>query len=338
MEDDRLEELVQAVVAALVASGAAQPRGTVKAAAIPPATAIPPAAAITAAPAPQTAVAPMASVPPQTAAAPARPPAAGDLSIDLEDPSRPEARRRIGIAHPADPDGLAALLSSTGARIGVGRAGPRPRTASLLLFQADHAITRDALLREVDPGLLEELGLFTVETQVEGGIEEYLLRPDLGRRLSERAAATIAERCVKSPRLQICVGDGLSARAIEANLRKILPVLVAGASSAGLSLGTPFFIHHARVGVMNDIGDLLQPEILVLLIGERPGLGRADSMSVYMAYRPRKGQSDADRDVICNIFDGGGTNPLEAGAYTLRLAQKMLERRASGVRLRLMEG
>ena len=72
---------------------------------------------------------------------------------------------------------------------------------------------------------------------------------------------------------------------------------------------------------MNDIGDLIHPDILMLLIGERPGLGRADSMSIYMAYQPQSGQTDAERDVICNVFNGG-TNPLEAGAYAIQLAQK----------------
>jgi ethanolamine ammonia-lyase small subunit len=333
MEADRIEAVVKAVVEALVASGAAKPRGQAAA----------PAAAAFAAPttvlaAPTTVLAAPAAVFAAPTAALAAGQAPDELRIDLEDPASPQARRRLGIDHPLDPEGLSALASSTSARIGVGRAGPRPRTRSLLLFQADHAITRDALSKEVDPRLLEEFGLFAVESRVEGGLEEYLLRPDLGRRLSETAARTIAERCVKRPTLQICVGDGLSARAIEANLGKIFPVLRAGAASAGLRMGTPFFIRRARVGLMNDIGEILEPEVLILLIGERPGLGRAESMSAYMAYRPRAGHSDADRDVVCNIFDGGGTNPLEAGAYVLRLAQRMIERRASGVKLRLMEG
>lgn len=263
-------------------------------------------------------------------------PATG-LVIDLEDPTGPEARRRPGISRPADGEGLAALMECTTARIGVGRAGPCLRTGALNLFQSDLAVTKDTLAREVDPGLLADLGLFSVRTLVEGGKEEYLLRPDLGRKLSPEARRMITERCVPEPDVQICVGDGLSAQAVEVNLRKILPVLLSGCASAGLKPGTPFFIQRCRVGVMNDIGELLQPGVLILLIGERPGLGRADSMSAYMAYRPQPGHTDAERDVICNIFDGGGANPLEAGAYALRLAQKMLQAKASGVKLKLME-
>ena len=257
------------------------------------------------------------------------------LVIDLPDPTEPAHRYAPRVRNPQDAAGLEALVASTTARIGVGRAGPRYTTASLLLFQADHAVTQDALYRDVDQRLLDELGLFSVQTKITGGKQEYLLRPDLGRQLSDEAKRTIGERCTKGPNVQLVVGDGLSAAAIEANLRQIFPILKQGVQAAGLSFGAPFFVKYCRVGVMNDIGDLLQPEVLILLIGERPGLGRADSMSAYMAYRPRQGATDADRDVICNIFEHGGTNPLEAGAYVVQLAQKMRQQQASGVKLKL---
>jgi len=261
--------------------------------------------------------------------------AARDLVIDLSDPTMPELRYAPGVAHPKDPEGLRALIAATTARIGVGRAGPRYRTSALLLFQADHAVTQDALYRQVEQRLLDEQGLFTVQTRVTGGKQEYLLRPDLGRQLSDEAKQVIAQRCTRQPAVQLCVGDGLSAAAIEANLRQILPVIKQGVQAAGLSFGTPFFIEGCRVGVINDIGDLLQPEVVILLIGERPGSGRADSMSAYMAYRPKTGDTDADRDVICNIFENGGTNPLEAGAFIVQVAQKMRRHQASGVKLKL---
>jgi len=187
----------------------------------------------------------------------------------------------------------------------------------------------------VDQALLDELGLFTVQTRITGGKQEYLLRPDLGRQLNDDARRLITEKCVKSPNLQLVVGDGLSALAVEANVREMFPVLRQGAQAAGLTLGTPFFIKYCRVGVLNDIGDLLSPDVVILLIGERPGLGRAESLSAYMAYRPKAGDTDADRDVVCNIFNNGGTNPLEAAAFTLQIAQNMLTHQASGVKLKL---
>lgn len=258
------------------------------------------------------------------------------LAIDLPDPTVPEARREPGVENPLDAEGLRALMASTPARIGIGRSGARYRTSKWLLFEADLAVTQDALYRDVDQGLLDDLGLFSVQTCITGGKEEYLLRPDLGRMLDDEARGQITERCVKKPSVQVCIGDGLSAAAIEANLRKILPVLQNGCQMAHLSWGTPFFIRYCRVGVMNDIGDLIQPDVLILLIGERPGLGRAESMSAYMGFRPKTGHTDADRDVICNIYDNGGTNPLEAGAYIVQTAQKMIQHQASGVKLRMI--
>jgi ethanolamine ammonia-lyase small subunit len=290
-------------------------------------------------PANSPAAVPQASVNPekQVVAGKARIPSSDELAIDLPDPTLPEARTKSGIQNSANPEGLQALISSTTARIGVGRAGPRYRTRSWLLFQADQAITQDTLLRDVDDHLLQELGLFSVQTNITGGKQEYLLRPDLGRRLNDEARRMITEKCQKNVQVQLCVGDGLSAEAIETNIRQIFPVIQQGCQAAGLSMGTPFFIKYCRVGVMNDVGDLIKPEVLLLLIGERPGLGRAESMSIYMGYHPKSGDTDAERDVICNIFDRGGTNPLEAGAYAVQFAKKMIQNKASGVKLKMME-
>ncbi len=245
---------------------------------------------------------------------------------------------RPGVARPADAGTLAGLLATTGARIGVGRAGPRYRTATLLRFQADHAVTRDTLGQDVDRTLIEDLGLFIVQTAVTGGATQYLLRPDLGRRIDDAGRRMIRGRCVPRPDIQIAVGDGLSAAAVEANVPALLPALTERARDAGLSTGTPFFVRHARVGVLNDIGDLLGPQVAVLLIGERPGLGRAESLSAYLAYAPAAGQTDANHDVISSVFPDGGTHPLVAAGLIIDLARAMITHRASGVRLKLALG
>jgi len=254
--------------------------------------------------------------------------------IDLEDPTLPAARQRPGIERPINPDGLRALMAATPARIGVGRSGPRPRTAASLLFLADHGVTQDALMHEVDPDLLNELGLFSVESQA-GDRQTYLKRPDLGRRLTEAAKAILRDRCTKNPDVQIFVGDGLSGAAIDHNLRQIMPVLQQGLSSAGLSMGTPFFVKNARVGLLNDVNAIVDARVCAILIGERPGLARAQSMSIYLGYRPRPDSTDANRDAICNIYEGG-LNPLEAGAHAVQLIQKMIRDKASGVELKLV--
>src|SRR5262245_27146056 len=315
MDDAKLAAIVDAIVRELQASGAVKPSAASSAANLSVSTTLSSPSAV---PIKSRADSPIS-----------------DLQIDLPDPTLPEHRYKPRVKNPKDSQGLKALMASTTARIGVGRAGPRYSTASLLLFQSDHAVTQDALYRDVDQKLLNEFNLFTVQTKITGGKQEYLLRPDLGRLLNDEAKRTINEKCQKNVNIQLCVGDGLSAAAIEANLRQIFPVIKQGVQTAGLTLGTPFFIKYARVGVMNDVGELIKPDVVILLIGERPGLGRAESMSAYMGYKPKYGDTDADRDVVCNIFENGGTNPLEAGAFVVQIAQKMRKHQASGVKLKL---
>ena len=322
MDDNKLNEIVEAVVRQLLAAGAVsgiQPSSS-------PAPADKPTAAV---------VEPKPQALPASELKSATHVSTINLSIDLPDPTTDNMRYKPRVNHPKDPAALQELINSTTARIGVGRAGPRYNTASLLLFQGDHAVTQDALYRDIDAKLLNEFGLFTVQSNITGGKEQFLLRPDLGRQLSDEAKRTISEKCVKNPNVQLVIGDGLSAAAIEANLRQIFPVIKQGVQAAGLTFGTPFHIKYCRVGVMNDIGETIKPDVVILLIGERPGLGRAESMSAYMGYKPKYGESDADRDVVCNIFENGGTNPLEAGAFIVQIAQKMRKYQSSGVKLKL---
>ena len=316
MDDAKLNAIVDAIVRELKSSGAVRPSGSNAAAPAPISSTIPSPSAI--------------PVKPQFSNSPI-----SGLTINLPDPTLSRSTPRV--KNPKDADGLRALMASTTARIGVGRAGPRYSTAELLLFQGDHAVTQDALYRDVDQKLLNEFNLFTVQTKVTGGKQEYLLRPDLGRLLNDDAKRIINEKCQKNVNIQLVVGDGLSAAAIEANLRQIFPVIKQGVQTAGLTFGTPFFIKYARVGVMNDVGELIKPDVVILLIGERPGLGRAESMSAYMGYKPKYGDTDADRDVVCNIFESGGTNPLEGGAFVVQIAQKMRKNQASGVKLKMIK-
>jgi ethanolamine ammonia-lyase small subunit len=335
MDDAKLNEIVESVVRQLIAAGAVSgTQPTAPAAPVnQPAPAPKPAA--TPAPVPVAAQPPASTFSAQQTSNVRTSASAGNLNIDLPDPTADELRYKPRVKYPKDPAALTELIRSTTARIGVGRAGPRYNTASLLLFQGDHAVTQDALYRDIDQKLLDEFGLFTVQTNITEGKEQFLLRPDLGRQLSDEAKRTISEKCTKNANIQLVVGDGLSAAAIEANLRQIFPVIKQGVQSAGLTFGTPFHVKYCRVGVMNDIGTALQPDVVILLIGERPGLGRAESMSAYMGYKPKYGDTDADRDVVCNIFENGGTNPLEAGAFVVQIAQKMRQHQASGVKLKL---
>lgn len=228
-------------------------------------------------------------------------------------------------------EGMGELLASTPARIGVWRAGTRALTKEVLKFRCDHAAAIDSVYGKVAPALLDEFGLFTVETRFEN-TENYLKRPDMGRIVTDEGVERIRKSCKTKPQVQVVVSDGLSANAIDANLRDVYPSLMDSLRSHGLTAGTPFFVRGGRVAVMDHIGEVLQPEVLVLLIGERPGLVSSQSMSAYMCYRPRRGTVESDRTVISNIHRGG-TPPVEAGAYIGTVLGKMLEQRTSGVNL-----
>ncbi|MGZ9585195.1 ethanolamine ammonia-lyase subunit EutC [Paenibacillus marinisediminis] len=235
------------------------------------------------------------------------------------------------IPSPKWEEGIHELLASTPARIGVWRAGTRPLTSTMLALRNAHAAAIDAVYSEVSPDFLKRMNLFSVETHYEN-IETFLRRPDKGRRLTDEGVALLRATCVPRPQVQIVVADGLSANAIESNLADVMPALLNSLKVYGLTCGTPFFVKGGRVGCMDHIGEILQPEVLVLLIGERPGLVSSESMSAYMCYRPHAGTVEADRTVISNIHRGG-TPPIEAGAHMGTVLHKMLEQRASGVKL-----
>ncbi|OXS76683.1 ethanolamine ammonia-lyase subunit EutC [Domibacillus enclensis] len=223
------------------------------------------------------------------------------------------------------------LKNYTPARIGVGRTGTRPLTKEFLSFRIDHAAAVDSVYGEVAPELLESFQLFSVDTCIETK-EHYLTRPDQGRLLSEAGEKMIWEKCVKQPQVQVVVSDGLSANAIEENMADVYPALMDSLEANGLSAGTPFFVKGGRVGCMDAIGELLKPDVFVLLIGERPGLVCAHSMSAYMCYRPRAGTRESERMVISNIHRRG-TPPVEAAAHIGTILSKMIEQKTSGVGL-----
>jgi ethanolamine ammonia-lyase small subunit len=223
------------------------------------------------------------------------------------------------------------IRERTPARLLVGVAGESYRTATQLELWADHAAARDAVHAELNADFLNQLGLTEVQTQA-ASKKEFLLRPDLGRKLNEAARSVLA-RFPKKADLQIVVGDGLSAVAVETQVPSLLPLVVAGARERGWSLGKPFAIRYCRVGILNEIGELLDPKVAVLLIGERPGLATAESLSAYMAYRPRPGHSDAQRNLISNIHSRG-VNHADAAARILALAETMMRKQISGVEVK----
>lgn len=200
-------------------------------------------------------------------------------------------------------------------------------TRTLLALRADHAAAQDAVRAPLDVAQLGRPDLVCVGSCA-SSLEEHLRRPDLGRRLSPGARATLGSFPAGCD-LQVVIGDGLSSAAVHAHVPVVLPALLEAAASRGWSVGRTFAVRHCRVGIMNDVGDLLAPRLVVLLVGERPGLATADSLSAYVAHRPRAGHTDADRNLVSNIH-GGGTRPADAAGRIARLLDLLVAAGVSG--------
>ncbi|WP_431222111.1 ethanolamine ammonia-lyase subunit EutC [Serratia sp. L9] len=256
-------------------------------------------------------------------------PETAGCSLDL---GSAEARQWIGVEQPQHPEVLQELRNNTAARVCIGRSGPRPRTLALLRFLADHSRAKDTVLKDVPAQWVQQQGLLEVQSEIEDK-SLYLTRPDLGRCLSPGAVDILKAQCTLNPDVQVVLSDGLSTDAITANYEEILPILLQGLELAGMKVGTPFFVRYGRVKIEDQIGELLGAKVVVLLIGERPGLGQSESLSCYAVYSPKVATTvEADRTCISNIHRGG-TPPVEAAAVIVDLVQRMLEQQASGIHL-----
>ena len=230
------------------------------------------------------------------------------------------------------------IRSRTPARILEGRAGAAYRTGTQLALREAHAAARDAVRDELDLNaafgveFVERWELHEFHTRARTK-DEYLLRPDLGRQFDDESRTHLVANRARGSDLQIAIGDGLSVAAVAEQVPPLLPLLFDGAKARGWSLGRPFVIRHCRVGILNDIGELLAPQVAVLLIGERPGLATATSLSAYMAFRPAKSHTDADRNLISNIH-ARGVGAAEAAQRILNLASQMMAAGTSGCGLR----
>jgi ethanolamine ammonia-lyase small subunit len=236
------------------------------------------------------------------------------------------------------PEIIEKIRARTPARLFDGRAGTSYRTQTQMELREAHAAAKDAVRAELDledifdSTKIDQWGLFVVSTRA-ASKDEYLARPDLGREFAANSAEEIARRCPARPGVQIVIGDGLSVAALRAQVPQLLPLLWEGAASRGWRVGQIFLVRYSRVGILNAIGDLLKPDVAILLIGERPGLATAESLSAYMAYRPQTGHTDAQRNLISNIH-ARGVDSQAAATRILNLTARMLALRMSGVTLR----
>lgn len=238
----------------------------------------------------------------------------------------------IGVQNPKNQEALEQLRKMSGARVCCGRVGARPRTLSLLRFLADHSRSKDTVLKEIPAEWVQSKNLLEVQSEVENK-DQYLTRPDMGRRLSAEGIEIIKSQCKKGVQVQVIVSDGLSTDAVTVNMDEILTPLTKGLESAGLTVGTPLFVRYGRVKVEDQIGELVGAEVVLLLVGERPGLGQSESLSCYAVYKPTVEKTvEADRTCISNIHKAG-TPPVEGAAVIVDLAKSMIKNQASGIEL-----
>lgn len=259
-----------------------------------------------------------------------------NISIDengmIPDITEVDIRETLLVDNPADAEAYLKMKKHTPARIGIGKAGTRYKTETVLRFRADHAAAQDAVFTDVNEELLKEMNLPIVQTMCESK-DEFITRPDLGRKISKEELSKLSS-LKRNPQVQIFVADGLSSKAIEANIKDILPALIQGLQGYGISVGDPFFVKLGRVGTMDVISEEFGADVTCLLVGERPGLVTAESMSAYIAYKATVGMPESRRTVVSNIHKGG-TPSVEAGAYIADIIKLMLEKKASGLDLKL---
>ena len=274
---------------------------------------------------------------PQVKAGPYHPenpvPAQRQEGGSAEDVSAIDLRKLYLTRDPQKGEEYRKLKMRTPARLGMGKAGPRYKTLTMLRFRADHAAAQDAVFSEAPQDFAGKNGLVPVQTCCKDK-EEYLTRPDLGRCFDKKHQQIIKKTVPNPPTVQIVVGDGLSSAAILHNALDCMAAIQDGLKGRGIDMGQPLFVRYCRVGAGDAIGDVTGCSVVCMLVGERPGLVTDKSMSAYITYKPHTGVSESSRTVVSNIH-AQGTPAVEAGAHVAELIEKILKKKVSGVGLHL---
>lgn len=218
------------------------------------------------------------------------------------------------------------LRDLTAARIALGRAGHSLPTRELLSFQMAHANARDAVWCPLDIATFAGYDPVVVKSQA-GDRATYLRRPDLGRCLAVESRGLLVRGDYDAA---LVVADGLSATAVHRHGPSFIEALRAGL--AGWNLAPLVVAEQSRVALGDEIGELLGARMVLVMIGERPGLGSPDSLGVYLTWSPRVGRTDAERNCVSNIRLEG-LDPVVAGERVAGLMRAALVRSLTGVRL-----
>ena len=232
---------------------------------------------------------------------------------------------------PARPDVWARLRAATDARIGLGRSGDGLPTTAMLELQSAHALARDAVHAPLAsaPIVASLAGLETIKVESQAGDRRtYLTRPDLGRRLAPADAARLAPGDWD---FAVVLADGLSPAAVAANGPALVNALLD--RLPGWRIAPVVIARQARVALGDEIGALLGAAIVVVLIGERPGLSAADSLGAYVTWRPAVGRLDSERNCVSNIRPAG-LSIADAAARIVWLLTAAREAGLTGVGLK----
>jgi len=244
---------------------------------------------------------------------------------------------------PAPPSRLLGELRElTPARVALGQAGSSMPTAAMLDFSLAHARARDAVHAGFDvPAIRSGLGNLGLEALAVCSRarhrQDYLRRPDLGRTLDPQSQHMLASRSGGACRLAIVIGDGLSPTAVNAHAIHVVRSLVPRLAADGIEIGQAVVATGARVALGDEIGAILGARMMVMLIGERPGLSAPDSLGAYLTFGPRPGITDAERNCVSNIH-GAGLGYDEAAFRIAWLIREGFDRGITGVALKDASG
>lgn len=226
-----------------------------------------------------------------------------------------------------------AAAAHTTALVGIGHVGTRYATDVVLQFQAELAVAHAAVAAELPEDWATGNGWIALRTRVRDH-REFLLRPDLGRRLDEESLARWQQHGKRGVDVQPILADGLSAVACMQSGRALLEAFTKACEARGMSVGAPCVARHARVWLEDEIGQAVGAKVAAILLGERPGLGTGDGLSAYLVHDPKIGNTDGNRNMMSNIHPRG-TPPAVAGERLAVLARAMIDQRKSGVELDL---
>lgn len=255
---------------------------------------------------------------------------------EIPDITQIDLRAQYLLPNARNPQAFLALKSKTPARLGVGRAGTRYKTVTMLRFRADHAAAQDSVFSDVPERFWKENNLIFTQTLCKSK-DEYLTRPDLGRQFDEQQQTVLRQACGQGAQVLLVIGDGLSSAAIEANAIDCALAIRQGLKTFGIEPPQSLFVRYCRVGASDFIGDVTGCKCVCMLVGERPGLVTSESMSCYITYNPHVGIAESKHTVVSNIHRQG-TPAVEAGAHIAQLLRAILEQKASGIDLKRGDG